>query len=103
MALAQACAACSLDLFSTFTMRAILDDLTRAEPGSRAAVVHRVGELAVGDVAVIVAASSAHRDAAFAICRTAIDRIKASVPIWKKEWSPDGSALWVNLESDDRK
>ncbi|MDB4985204.1 MAG: MoaD family protein [Myxococcaceae bacterium] len=84
-------------------MQRILSELTNEHPGSRAAVVHRVGELAIGDIAVIVAASSAHRDSAFAICRTAIDRIKATVPIWKKEWSTDGSALWVNLESDDRK
>lgn len=84
-------------------MRRILDVLIGAHPGARLAAVHRVGELAVGDIAVIVAASSAHRDAAFELCRTAIDRIKASVPVWKKEWSPDGSALWVNLESDERK
>ncbi|MDB4977330.1 MAG: MoaD family protein [Myxococcaceae bacterium] len=83
-------------------MRAILRELVDAHPGSRVACVHRVGELAVGDLAVIVAASSAHRDAAFTICRSAIDRIKATVPIWKKEWSTDGSALWVNLESDER-
>jgi molybdopterin synthase catalytic subunit/molybdopterin converting factor small subunit len=83
-------------------MRAILVALTAAHEDARMAAVHRVGELAVGDIAVIVAASSAHRETAFALCREAIDRIKASVPIWKKEWSPDGSALWVNLESDER-
>jgi molybdopterin synthase catalytic subunit len=48
---------------------------------------------------VIVAASAAHRGEAFSACRGAIDRVKESVPIWKKEWAPDGSALWVNLES----
>jgi molybdopterin synthase catalytic subunit len=61
-------------------------------------VQHRVGSLAVGDAAVVVAASAAHRGPAFAACRAAIDRVKESVPIWKKEWAPDGSALWVNLE-----
>jgi molybdopterin synthase catalytic subunit len=61
-----------------------------------------VGELAIGDAAVVVAASAPHRAEAFAACRQAIDQIKASVPIWKREWSPDGSALWVNLESDER-
>jgi molybdopterin synthase catalytic subunit len=81
----------------------ILDGLMVAHPGARVAALHRVGELAIGDVAVVVAASAAHRDQAFTLCRLAIDSIKESVPIWKKEWSPDGSALWVNLEEDERK
>lgn len=80
----------------------ILDELTAAHPGARLAALHRAGELAIGDVAVVVAASAAHREQAFALCRAAIDRIKQTVPIWKKEWSPDGSALWVNLETDER-
>lgn len=84
-------------------MRSIIETLVSAHAGARIAAVHRVGELAIGDFAVIVAASSAHRDTAFSLCRSAIDRIKESVAIWKKEWSPDGSALWVNLELDDRK
>jgi molybdopterin synthase catalytic subunit len=67
-------------------------------PGTRLSVQHRVGSLQIGDLAVVVAASAAHRAQAFAACRAAIDRIKESVPIWKKEWAPDGSALWVNLE-----
>ena len=83
-------------------MARILDELIRTTPNTRLAALHRVGELAVGDVAVIVAASAPHRGEAFALCRAAIDRIKETVPIWKKEWSPDGSALWVNLESDER-
>lgn len=79
-------------------MARILDQLMRAQPGVRLAALHRVGELAVGDVAVIVAASAPHRDEAFKACRAAIDLIKESVPVWKKEWAKDGSALWVNLE-----
>jgi molybdopterin synthase catalytic subunit len=55
--------------------------------------------LAIGDVAVCVAASAPHRDEAFAACRKAIDRIKETVPVWKKEWGPGGEAYWVNLES----
>jgi molybdopterin converting factor subunit 1 len=66
--------------------------------GVRVFAVHRIGSLAVGDLAVVVAASAAHRDAAFVACRETIEAIKARVPIWKKEWSPDGSAHWVNLE-----
>jgi molybdopterin synthase catalytic subunit/molybdopterin converting factor small subunit len=83
-------------------MRRILDQLAEEQPGTRLAALHRVGELAIGDIAVVVCASSPHREAAFASCRTAIDRIKASAPIWKKEWAPDGTALWINLESDER-
>jgi molybdopterin synthase catalytic subunit/molybdopterin converting factor small subunit len=83
-------------------MARILDELERTHPSARVAALHRVGELAIGDAAVVVAASAAHRDEAFTVCRAAIDRIKASVPIWKKEWAADGSALWVNLERDER-
>jgi MoaE-MoaD fusion protein len=67
-------------------------------PGTRLAVVHRIGELAVGDIAVIVVASAPHRAEAFTACRLAIDRVKETVPIWKKEWGPDGTAHWVNLD-----
>jgi molybdopterin synthase catalytic subunit/molybdopterin converting factor small subunit len=80
----------------------ILDELERTHPNARLAALHRVGELAIGDTAVVVAASAPHRDEAFTLCRAAIDLIKASVPIWKKEWGADGSALWVNLERDER-
>jgi MoaE-MoaD fusion protein len=80
----------------------ILDKLTRTHPNTRIAALHRVGELTIGDTAVVVAASAPHREEAFTLCRTAIDRIKETVPIWKKEWAPDGSALWVNLERDER-
>jgi MoaE-MoaD fusion protein len=83
-------------------MARVLGDQSALYPGARLAALHRVGELAIGDIAVIVAASSPHREQAFAACRAAIDGIKASAPIWKKEWSPDGSALWVNLERDER-
>lgn len=79
-------------------MRRVLDGVADEHPGVRLAAVHRVGELVVGDVAVCVAASAAHRDDAFAACRKAIDRIKETVPIWKKEWGPGGEANWVNLE-----
>jgi MoaE-MoaD fusion protein len=79
-------------------MRRVLEEVTAGIPGVRLAAVHRVGQLAVGDLAVVVAASSAHRAQAFEACREAIERIKATVPIWKKEWGPDGVAHWVNLK-----
>ena len=59
------------------------------------AVVHRLGHLVLGDVAVSIAVSSAHRAEAFEACRYVIDRIKEIVPIWKKETGPDG-VEWVS-------
>ncbi|MDC8015358.1 molybdenum cofactor biosynthesis protein MoaE [Tahibacter soli] len=61
-----------------------------------AACVHRVGTLAIGDVAVWVGASAAHRDAAFAACRYVIDEIKRRVPIWKNEFYADGESGWLH-------
>ena len=80
-------------------MRRVLDGVVAEHPGARIAAVHRVGRLGIGDVAVSVAVSAPHRDEAFSACRKAIDRIKDTVPVWKKEWGPDGEAYWVNLES----
>lgn len=65
-------------------------------PGVRVAIVHRVGKLVVGDAAVVIAASAPHRAAAFDACRAAIDRLKESVPIWKKEIAEDGEE-WIGL------
>lgn len=63
------------------------------------ALVHRVGILQVGDIAVVTAVSSSHRKEAFEACRYAIDRIKADVPIWKKEFFEEGQA-WVVGQHD---
>ena len=60
------------------------------------ACVHRTGELAVGELAVWVGASAAHRDAAFAACRYVIDEVKARVPIWKRERYAAGDAEWLH-------
>jgi len=79
-------------------MKRVLEGVAAEHAGVRIAAVHRVGNLGVGDVAVCVAASAAHRDDAFTACRKAIDRIKETVPLWKKEWGPDGGAHWVNLD-----
>ena len=65
--------------------------------GVRVAVLHRTGSLDVGDAAVMCAASAPHRGEAFRACRELIDRIKARVPIWKREWGPHGAA-WVGWE-----
>jgi molybdopterin synthase catalytic subunit len=59
------------------------------------AAVHRVGELEIGDLAVVVAVSTPHRGEAFEACRVLIDTLKHEVPIWKRQWFGDGSSEWV--------
>lgn len=61
------------------------------------AAVHRVGDLVVGDLAVVVAVSSRHRAEAFEACRDLIDTLKSTVPIWKHQVFADGTADWVGL------
>ncbi len=65
---------------------------------NQAACVHRLGDLAIGELAVWVGVSSAHRAEAFAACRYIIDEVKHRVPIWKKEHYTDGDSGWVNCE-----
>ena len=60
------------------------------------AAVHRVGELTVGDLAVVTAVACAHRGEAFEACRMLIDELKRTVPIWKQQWFSDGDSEWVN-------
>lgn len=60
------------------------------------AAVHRTGELAIGEIAVVVAVSCAHRGEAFDACRALIDELKATVPIWKHQEFGDGESEWVN-------
>lgn len=67
------------------------------------AVVHRVGDLAIGEVAVAVAVGSAHRAAAFSACAYVVDELKARAAIWKKEHYTDGSGEWIaNACAHDR-
>ncbi len=75
-------------------MRSIVDEIEREILGVTLAVEHRVGRLAVGDLAIVCAASAPHRGEAFTACRALIDRIKHRVPIWKREHGPEG-AYWV--------
>ena len=63
-------------------------------PGTRVAIVHRLGRLEIGESSVFIAVSSAHRAAAFEACRHVIDTLKTSVPIWKKEHYEDGET-WI--------
>ena len=65
---------------------------------ARAACVHRIGDLGIGEMAVWVGASARHRDEAFRACRYIIDEVKHRVPIWKKEHYENGDSGWVNCE-----
>jgi molybdopterin synthase catalytic subunit len=76
-------------------MEKIADEAAEKWPGTRVAIAHRVGHLEIGDAAVVVVAASAHRGEAFDACRFAIDTLKVTVPIWKREVATDG-AYWVD-------
>ena len=75
-------------------LAAIAREIELEYPGVQVAIHHRLGTLAVGEAAVIIAASAPHRAEAFAACRVAIERLKQRAPIWKKEVGDDG-AVWV--------
>ena len=66
-------------------------------PIDRVAIAHRLGHLEIGETSVFIAVSAAHRPAAFDACRFAIDTLKRTVPIWKKEYFEDG-AVWADGE-----
>ena len=82
-------------------MEAIVREATALSPGVEIVAVHRVGELAVGDVCVLIAAAHPHRGPAFDACRYVIEEIKKRVPIWKRERYADGSSEWVNACASD--
>jgi molybdopterin synthase catalytic subunit len=78
-------------------MERIAHELFEEIPDVRLAILHRIGTLAVGEVSVVCAASAPHRSEAYRACRALIDRVKARVPIWKREHGPDG-AHWVGWQ-----
>ncbi|MFQ5514655.1 MAG: molybdenum cofactor biosynthesis protein MoaE [Myxococcota bacterium] len=75
-------------------LESIVEQVRGRWPEVRIALAHRVGRLAIGDAAVMIAVAAPHRVEAFEACRFAIDTLKRSVPIWKKEFSEDG-ACWI--------
>jgi molybdopterin synthase catalytic subunit len=75
-------------------MAKIAAEVERRWQSDRVALVHRIGRLEIGEVSVVVAVSCPHRAEAFEACHYAIDTLKATVPIWKKEVAEDG-AEWV--------
>ncbi len=76
--------------------RRILDEAAGRFALTGALAVHRVGHLALGDIAVWVGVTAEHREAAFDACRYIIDEAKARLPIWKKEHYASGATTWIN-------
>jgi len=78
-------------------MREIGEQIHAKFPIHRVAILHRLGRLEIGETSVFIAVSAPHRNAAFDACRYAIDTLKRTVPIWKKEYFEDG-AVWADGE-----
>ncbi|HEX5022006.1 MAG TPA: molybdenum cofactor biosynthesis protein MoaE [Candidatus Binatia bacterium] len=74
------------------------DDARKQWAICRMAILHRLGPVQIGEASVIIAVSSAHRDAAFAASRFAIEEIKKTVPIWKKEVF-EGGEVWIGTQT----
>jgi molybdopterin synthase catalytic subunit len=81
-------------------MTELVDEIRRQWPVENVAIVHRLGRLEPGDVSVAAAVSCPHREQAFEAAKHLIDRLKAIVPIWKKEIWADGSTEWVHPGAD---
>ena len=77
-------------------LRQVAEAIAEKFPVLSIAAVHRVGDLAIGDLAVVVAVACPHRAEAFDACRALIDELKASVPIWKHQRFADGTSEWVS-------
>ncbi len=80
-------------------MEAIAAEIALKWPEARLRMLHRTGLLEIGETSVAIVVASPHRGEAFEACRHAIERIKASVPIWKKEFGPMGES-WVDGTSE---
>ncbi|NLS09522.1 molybdenum cofactor biosynthesis protein MoaE [Nesterenkonia sp. MY13] len=76
----------------------VCQSISSRHPGVRIWAAHRVGDLAIGDHALVAACASAHRAEAFAACAELVEEIKAEVPIWKKQFYTDGSTDWVGIQ-----
>lgn len=79
-------------------MHRVASDVANRPEVIAVAAVHRVGMLAIGDLAVVVAVSCGHRHEAFAAGKQLIDDVKAKVPIWKRQVFTDGDVEWVGLD-----
>ena len=79
-------------------MRKIADEIAEQWPEARVAMAHRTGRLEIGEPSVVISVSSPHRAEAIAACKWGIDRLKETVPIWKKEHATDGT-YWIEGQS----
>jgi molybdopterin synthase catalytic subunit len=77
-------------------LREVAEEIAADPDVYAVAVSHRVGELKIGDVALVATVSTAHRAAAFAACARLVDEAKARLPIWKRQVFDDGTEEWVN-------
>ncbi|PWJ49018.1 molybdopterin synthase subunit MoaE [Quadrisphaera granulorum] len=77
------------------TLAEVVADVTAAHPVDAVAVSHRIGPLAVGEVALAVAVSAAHRREAFAAAAVLVDEVKERLPVWKHQFLADGTDEWV--------
>lgn len=76
-------------------MREIGDEIKGRWDVDRVGMLHRIGRLEIGEISVLIAVSSPHRKASLEACHYAIDRLKQTVPIWKKEVWTDGGEAWI--------
>ena len=84
-------------------MAAIASEAKERFSGSFVVIVHRIGELAIGEASVAIATANAHRDAAYQANRYVIEQLKARVPIWKREHYTDGTREWIDPTSPRQK
>lgn len=80
-------------------LRVVAAEIAERHDAIAVAAVHRVGLLAIGDLAVVVAVAAGHRGEAFAAGKDLIDEVKARVPIWKQQSFTDGAVAWVGIEA----
>ncbi|WP_309080191.1 molybdenum cofactor biosynthesis protein MoaE [Zhihengliuella sp.] len=78
-------------------IRELAEEVAARHPGTRLWAAHRVGDLDVGDAALVAAAASAHRGEAFEACRDLVEAVKYGAPIWKEQHFADGDVEWVGL------
>jgi molybdopterin synthase catalytic subunit len=77
-------------------LREVAEKIAATYSAIAVAAVHRVGDLEIGDLAVVVAVACGHREVAFEACRALIDEVKQTVPVWKHQQFTDGGSEWVN-------
>ena len=94
----------SLEHYPGMTEKALTDIVTEARsrwPLQECTLIHRIGDLLLGDQIVLVAVSSAHREAAFEACHFIMDFLKTRAPFWKKELTAEGIQRWVEAKQSD--